>query len=79
MFGLMHRPFWACVSIMGSCLAWWAGPARADGWTGPDKAWHFAGSAAKVLERRVALSPPARGESRWLPGWHKRVGTYLQD
>lgn len=39
----------------------------------------FADSAAKVLERRVALSPPARGESRWLPGWHKRVATYLQD
>ncbi|TPW20692.1 MAG: hypothetical protein FD126_1422, partial [Elusimicrobia bacterium] len=39
----------------------------------------FSESARKVLERRVALSPPARGESRWLPGWTKRVATYLQD
>ncbi|TBR24875.1 hypothetical protein EPO15_03190 [bacterium] len=39
----------------------------------------FSASARAVLERRVALSPPARGESRWLPGWQKRVATYLAD
>jgi hypothetical protein len=36
----------------------------------------FAEAAAKVLQRRVRLSPPARHEARWLPGWLKRVQTY---
>ena len=39
----------------------------------------FSEAAGEVLERRVALSPPARGETRWLPGWKKRVATYLVD
>ena len=37
----------------------------------------FAKSADAALTRRVANSPPARGESRWLPGWRKRLLTYL--
>ncbi len=37
----------------------------------------FAKAAAFVLTRRVQLSPPARNEQRWLPGWKKRVQTYL--
>ena len=36
----------------------------------------FAASAARVLTRRVALSPAQRGEARWLPGWKNRVRTY---
>jgi hypothetical protein len=36
----------------------------------------FARSAARVLAQRVALSPPERHESRWLPGWQSRVATY---
>lgn len=36
----------------------------------------FAKSADRVLSRRVELSPPARGEARWLPGWRNRVATY---
>ncbi|HBL17766.1 MAG TPA: hypothetical protein DD417_13705 [Elusimicrobia bacterium] len=36
----------------------------------------YAGSAARVLERRVANSPPERNEARWLPGWLSRVATY---
>lgn len=36
----------------------------------------FAVSAERVLTRRVELSPPARGEARWLPGWRNRVATY---
>lgn len=36
----------------------------------------FARSAAEVLARRVSLSPPARGETRWLAGWKNRVRTY---
>jgi hypothetical protein len=39
----------------------------------------FATSASRVLARRVALSPPARHEARWLPGWQSRVATYPAD
>lgn len=36
----------------------------------------FSRSADRVLTRRVELSPGARGEKRWLPGWRNRVATY---
>jgi hypothetical protein len=36
----------------------------------------FSISADRVLTRRVANSPVARGEARWLPGWKNRVKTY---
>jgi hypothetical protein len=36
----------------------------------------FADAAAKVLRRRVANSPPARNEQRWLKGWIARCETY---
>ncbi len=36
----------------------------------------FARSADRVLTRRVELSPPSRGEQRWLPGWLNRISTY---
>lgn len=36
----------------------------------------FSKSADRVLTRRVELSPPARGEKKWLPGWRNRVATY---
>jgi hypothetical protein len=36
----------------------------------------FSESAARVLARRVVLSPPERHEARWLPGWRVRVATY---
>ena len=42
---------------------------------GPAKA-AFADAAARMLRRRVQLSPPARHEARWLPGWLKRVKGY---
>jgi len=38
----------------------------------------FARAADKVLTRRVANSPVARGEKRWLPGWRNRVRTYAE-
>lgn len=37
----------------------------------------FAESAKTVLKNRVRNSPPARHEARWLPGWLKRIDTYL--
>ena len=36
----------------------------------------FADAAGTVLRRRVRNAPPARNESRWIPGWLKRVATY---
>jgi len=39
----------------------------------------FAASADQMLTRRVELSPPARNESRWLPGWRKRIATYVRE
>ena len=36
----------------------------------------FSRAADTVLTRRVANSPPQRGEQRWLPGWRSRVLTY---
>jgi hypothetical protein len=37
----------------------------------------FADSAKSVLKNRVRNSPPERNEARWLPGWLKRVDTYV--
>jgi len=36
----------------------------------------FSRAAAVVLTRRVANSPAARGEKRWLAGWLNRCNTY---
>ncbi|WP_018969840.1 hypothetical protein [Rubritalea marina] len=43
---------------------------------GQDAARAFADSAKAMLDRRIANSPPARGEQRWRQGWHKRCKTY---
>ena len=40
------------------------------------RAHAFAESAKSVLSRRVANSPPERGEKRWLAGWHNRCDGY---
>ena len=37
----------------------------------------FAESARTVLKNRVRNSPPERHEARWLPGWLKRIDTYV--
>jgi hypothetical protein len=37
----------------------------------------FADSAKTVLKTRVRNSPPERYEAKWLPGWLKRVDTYV--
>lgn len=36
----------------------------------------FARAAAVVMKRRVANSPAARNEQKWLPGWLNRCATY---
>jgi hypothetical protein len=37
----------------------------------------FVASAKAVLSRRVANAPDPDKERAWLPGWHKRLDTYL--
>jgi len=45
---------------------------------GQPAAGEFAASAKRVLARRIANSPPARGEKRWLEGWANRCDTYTR-
>jgi hypothetical protein len=45
---------------------------------GQPAAAEFAASAKRMLSRRIANSPPERGEKRWLAGWHKRCESYAK-
>lgn len=45
---------------------------------GAPAAVEFAAAAKRVLSRRIAHSPPARGEKRWELGWHHRCDTYAK-
>ncbi|MES2921410.1 MAG: hypothetical protein V4819_07685 [Verrucomicrobiota bacterium] len=45
---------------------------------GAPAAAEFAASAKRMLSRRIANSPPARGEKRWEEGWHNRCNTYAR-
>ncbi|MDI6758390.1 MAG: hypothetical protein QMD94_01770 [Candidatus Omnitrophota bacterium] len=44
----------------------------------PNTVGEFARSANAVLENRINNSPSSRNEQRWLPGWQKRVNSYLK-
>lgn len=46
--------------------------------TGAAAATEFAASAKRILARRIANSPPERGEKRWLQGWSNRCDTYAR-
>lgn len=46
--------------------------------SGPAAAKEFSAAAKRVLTRRIANSPPARGEKRWEQGWHNRCATYAR-
>lgn len=45
---------------------------------GPAAAAEFAASAKRLLDRRIANAPAARGEARWREGWHNRCDTYAR-
>lgn len=45
---------------------------------GAPAAVEFSRAAKRVLQRRVANSPSARGEQRWLAGWMNRCDTYAK-
>ncbi|MBU4252067.1 MAG: hypothetical protein KKC39_00385 [Candidatus Omnitrophica bacterium] len=44
----------------------------------PDAVREFVRSANVVLKDRVKNSPPGRNEQKWLPGWQKRVNSYIK-
>lgn len=46
--------------------------------SGSAAATEFSASAKRILSRRIANSPPARGEKRWEAGWHSRCATYAR-
>ena len=58
---------WGLMQVLGGMKEVPAGAAAAS---------EFAASAKRVLSRRIANSPPARAEGKWLPGWHNRCDTY---
>jgi hypothetical protein len=45
---------------------------------GQAAAQEFAAAAKRTLDRRIANSPPDRGEDRWRAGWHNRCSGYAQ-
>jgi hypothetical protein len=60
---------WGLLQVLGEMREVPAGPAAAS---------EFAAAAKRVLSRRIANSPPARGEKRWEQGWHNRCATYAK-
>lgn len=60
---------WGLMQVLGEMREVSAGPAAAS---------EFAAAAKRVLDRRIANSPPARGEARWKVGWHNRCDTYAR-
>ncbi|MFA4933870.1 MAG: hypothetical protein WC574_05510 [Candidatus Omnitrophota bacterium] len=44
----------------------------------PDAIREFVRSANIVLENRVKNSPVGRNEQKWLPGWQKRINSYIK-
>lgn len=45
---------------------------------GAAAATEFSAAAKRVLSRRIANAPAARGEKRWEEGWHNRCATYAR-
>ncbi len=60
---------WGLLQVLGEMKDVPAGPAAAN---------EFAAAAKRVLSRRIANSPPERGEKRWEAGWHNRCNTYAR-
>jgi hypothetical protein len=60
---------WGLLQVLGEMKDAPAGPAAAS---------EFAAAAKRALSRRIANSPPERGEKRWEQGWHNRCSTYAR-
>ena len=60
---------WGLMQVLGGMKETSGGAAAAT---------EFAASAKRILSRRIANSPPERGEKRWEQGWHSRCMTYAR-
>lgn len=60
---------WGLMQVLGGMKETSGGAAAAK---------EFAASAKRILSRRIANSPPERGEKRWEQGWHSRCMTYAR-
>ena len=60
---------WGLMQVLGGMKETAGGAAAAT---------EFAASAKRILSRRIANSPPERGEKRWEQGWHSRCMTYAR-
>lgn len=60
---------WGLLQVLGGMRDVPAGSAAAT---------EFSASAKRALSRRIANSPPERGEARWREGWHNRCDTYAR-
>jgi hypothetical protein len=60
---------WGLLQVLGEMKDVPAGSAAAT---------EFAAASKRVLSRRIANSPPERGEKRWEQGWHNRCNTYAK-
>jgi hypothetical protein len=60
---------WGLLQVLGEMKDTPAGAAAAT---------EFSSAAKRVLSRRIANSPPGRGEKRWEQGWHNRCTTYAR-
>jgi hypothetical protein len=47
--------------------------------SGPEALKEFSTAAEFVLQRRIQNSPAERNEQQWLPGWKKRLESYLNN
>jgi hypothetical protein len=63
-----HGEGWGLLQVLGEMQSNETGKAALQ---------EFADAAKFVLERRVKNSPPERNEQRWIPGWFKRIETYV--
>ena len=72
-YGIVHLPEDTKVLVFGQVLE-----GMKEETTGRQAVKSFAESAKMVLRNRVRNSPPARNEARWLPGWLKRVDSYVE-
>jgi len=62
-----HGQGWGLLQVLGGMH---------DTPSGPPAAREFSESAKRTLSRRIANSPPDRGERRWEAGWHNRCDSY---
>lgn len=69
-----HNQGWGLMQVLENMDLTFAGNSKAE--VDAEILASFRRSAEKVLTDRVNNADPAKGESRWLPGWKNRIQTY---